>query len=198
MEIKTSYTRIFKPVGDFILALIVLILMSPVLLLISLILLFHNHAVIFRHTRPGLNGKLFEVYKFTSIPGGDERVPFRFGKFLRRTSLDELPQLFNVLKGEMSFIGPRPLLIEYLDQYTTEQHKRHLVKPGITGWAQVNGRNTVSFGKKLALDVFYVQNLSFVLDIKILLMTVVQVLMWRESDYHDVVIVKSKEISKVG
>jgi len=140
--------------------------------------------VLFKQMRPGLNAKPFYMYKFRTMtnekdeqgnPLSDEQRLTRLGRFLRSTSLDELPELFNVLKGDMSLVGPRPLLMQYLARYTPEQARRHEVKPGITGWAQVNGRNAITWEEKFALDVWYVDNWSLWLDIKILAMTVVKV-----------------------
>lgn len=140
--------------------------------------------VIFKQERPGKDGEIFTMYKFRSMTDGrdkegnllsdEERLP-KFGKLLRSTSLDELPELWNVLKGEMSLVGPRPLLVEYLDRYTEEQKRRHEVKPGITGWAQINGRNAISWDEKFKLDIDYINNHSFIMDIKILLLTVKKV-----------------------
>jgi len=140
--------------------------------------------VLFKQMRPGLNGKPFYMYKFRTMTYerdeqgtllSDELRLTGLGRFLRSTSLDELPELFNILKGDMSLVGPRPLLMQYLDRYTPEQARRHEVKPGITGWAQVNGRNAISWEEKFALDVWYVDNCSLWLDMKILLMTLVKV-----------------------
>ena len=140
--------------------------------------------VIFRQMRPGKNGQPFMIYKFRSLTGDtdaqgnplpDEDRFTRFSNILRRTSLDELPELFNVLKGDMSLVGPRPLLMQYLDRYNREQARRHDIRPGITGWAQVNGRNAISWEEKFKLDVWYVDHHTFLLDIKILLLTLVQV-----------------------
>lgn len=139
----------------------------------------------FTQTRPGLNGKPFNIYKFRTMTNAIDEEGFllpeaerltRFGKWLRATSLDELPELWNVLKGEMSLVGPRPLLMQYLDRYTPEQARRHEVKPGLTGWAQVNGRNAITWEEKFALDVWYVDNCSILLDLKIILMTIIKVI----------------------
>ena len=141
--------------------------------------------ILFRQQRPGLDGKIFDIYKFRTMINEknengellpDEQRLKGIGKFIRSASLDELPQIFNVLKGEMSFVGPRPLLIEYLPLYNERQKKRHNVKPGITGWAQVNGRNAISWEQKFEYDVWYVENQSFWLDIKILWMTFLKVI----------------------
>lgn len=166
---------------DFLVSFLLLVILSPLYLLLSLLVwLFLGWPVIFTQARPGLHGKLFRLYKFRSMRDlrdaqghllPDEQRLTRFGRFLRSSSLDELPELFNVLKGEMSLVGPRPLLVQYLERYTPEQARRHEVRPGITGWAQVNGRNAITWEEKFALDVWYVDHRSFWLDIKILLMT---------------------------
>ncbi|MBS4204807.1 sugar transferase [Lederbergia citrea] len=162
-----------------------ILLLSPIILVTVIIIRQKLGApVIFKQQRPGLYGKPFFVYKFRTMT--DERDDMgnllpdhlrltRFGQILRKLSLDELPQLFNVLKGDISLVGPRPLLMDYLELYTTEQARRHEVRPGITGWAQVNGRNAISWEDKFKLDVWYVDNQSFLLDIKILFMTVIKV-----------------------
>jgi sugar transferase EpsL len=157
-----------------------------VFLLITLMVLIKlNSPVLFRQPRPGLNGKIFIMYKFRTMTNecdknrtllSDEDRLTKFGKFLRSTSLDELPGLWNVLKGDMSLVGPRPLLVEYLPLYSERQSRRHEVKPGVTGWAQVNGRNAISWDEKFDLDVWYVDNQSIWLDIKILWMTVKKVI----------------------
>ena len=170
---------------DFIVSLIALLILWPLILVTAFLIRFKiGKSVLFRQERPGLHGKSFYVYKFrTMTDARDENGEFLpddvrltdFGKFVRKLSLDELPQLWNVLKGDMSFVGPRPLLVEYLPIYNERQAKRHNVLPGITGWAQVNGRNAISWEEKFELDVWYVKNQSFWLDIKILLMTVAKV-----------------------
>ncbi len=178
------YKRHIKRGLDFVLSLILLVVLAPIILLVALLLKCVLGAVLFRQERPGLNERIFTLYKFKTM--SDERdengnlLPdeFRlkpFGKVIRSLSLDELPQLFNVLKGDMSLIGPRPLLVKYLPLYNEAQKHRHDVRPGITGWAQVNGRNDISWEKKFELDLFYVENCSFALDAKIALMTVVRV-----------------------
>ena len=176
----------FKRLMDFIGAVVGLALLAPVMLLIALFICLNmGRPVLFRQFRPGLHGRPFVIYKFRTmkeerdsrgdlLPDGQRLT--RLGRFLRNASLDELPELFNVLKGEMSLVGPRPLLIEYLDRYTPEQARRHEVKPGITGWAQVNGRNAITWEEKFKLDVWYVDNWSLWLDIKILWLTLVRVL----------------------
>ncbi|WP_404466668.1 sugar transferase [Planococcus rifietoensis] len=174
-----------KRLFDFILSLIALIVLSPVILITALLIRSKiGSPIVFKQQRPGLNNKSFQVYKFRSMT--DEKnaegqlLPDNvrltsFGKVMRKLSLDELPQLLNVLKGDMSFVGPRPLLMEYLNLYDERQKKRHNVRPGITGWAQVNGRNAISWEQKFEYDVWYVENQSFWLDIKILFMTVMKV-----------------------
>ncbi|EJB6913279.1 undecaprenyl phosphate N,N'-diacetylbacillosamine 1-phosphate transferase [Campylobacter jejuni] len=179
------YEKVFKRIFDFILALVLLVLFSPVILITALLLKITQGSVIFTQNRPGLDEKIFKIYKFKTM--GDERDEKgellsdelrlkAFGKIVRSLSLDELLQLFNVLKGDMSFVGPRPLLVEYLSFYNEEQKLRHKVRPGITGWAQVNGRNAISWQKKFELDVYYVKNISFLLDLKIMFLTALKVL----------------------
>ncbi len=163
-----------------------LILLSPVLLLLALLVrLFHGTPVLFRQMRPGYRGRPFPLYKFRTMTderGGtgdllpDEARLTRFGRFLRAASLDELPELLNILRGEMSLVGPRPLLMQYLDRYSPEQARRHEALPGLTGWAQVNGRNALTWEDKFRLDVWYVDHWSFWLDIKILFITLWKVL----------------------
>lgn len=181
MKKQNSDRRIqlfLKRLFDIIAAITGLVLLSPLLLFLAAAAqLKIGSPVLFRQQRPGLNGKSFTIYKFRTMDvydskgsplPDDERLP-AFGKFLRSTSLDELPELFNVLKGNMSIVGPRPLMTKYLDRYTHEQARRHQVKPGITGWAQVNGRNAVSWEDKFRLDVWYVDNWSLYIDLKIIL-----------------------------
>lgn len=175
-----------KRLFDFLVALTLLLALSPLILITALLVHIKlGSPVLFSQSRPGLHGKIFKMYKFRSMTSetdeqgnllpDSERLT-SFGKFLRASSLDELPGLWNVLIGHMSLVGPRPLLVEYLPLYSSEQAKRHNVRPGITGWAQVNGRNALTWQKKFALDVWYVEHQSFLLDIKILLLTVVKVL----------------------
>ncbi|WP_419157809.1 sugar transferase [Rossellomorea sp. BNER] len=174
-----------KRLLDFLLALIGIITLLPIILITSILIrLKLGSPIIFKQKRPGLNKTPFFVYKFRTMTDekneNGELLPDNirltsFGKVVRRLSLDELPQLFNVLKGDLSLVGPRPLLMEYLDLYTTEQARRHEVRPGITGWAQVNGRNAISWDEKFKLDVWYIDNQSLLLDIKILWMTVAKV-----------------------
>jgi sugar transferase EpsL len=175
-----------KRVLDIALSLIAIVVFSPLVLVVGLLVrLFLGAPIFFRQTRPGFKGRPFDLYKFRTmtderdVAGNllpDEKRLNRFGRFLRGISLDELPELINVLKGEMSLVGPRPLLVEYLDRYTPEQARRHEVRPGITGWAQVNGRNAISWEQKFALDVWYVDHRTLALDLKILGLTVWQVL----------------------
>lgn len=175
-----------KRLFDFTFALVLIILFSPLILFVTVgILVVMGSPVLFSQQRPGKEGKIFTIYKFrtmnnnTDVNGNllpDEARLKGFGKFIRATSLDELPQLWNVLKGEMSFVGPRPLLTEYLPLYNEMQRRRHDVRPGITGWAQVNGRNTISWEDKFRYDVEYIDNQSFWFDLKILWMTFKKVL----------------------
>lgn len=180
------YKNFFKRFLDFTLALCVLIATSPILLAVSVALHFANKGagIFFTQARPEKNGKIFRVVKFktmtderdaagTLLP--DHQRMTRVGKFLRKSSLDELPQLFNILRGDMAIIGPRPLLPEYLPLYSPEQARRHEIRPGVTGWAQTNGRNAISWKKKFELDVWYVDHVSFALDVKILFLTALKV-----------------------
>jgi len=176
----------FKRLFDFFFSLIIICILFPFLVLVAfLILILMGKPVLFKQERPGLHGKAFYLYKFRTMK--DERdghgnlLPddlrlTPLSRLLRRFSIDELPQLFNVLEGNLSLVGPRPLLMEYLPLYTPEQFRRHNVKPGITGWAQVNGRNAISWDEKFKFDVWYVDNWSVWLDMKILLLTVIKVL----------------------
>lgn len=174
-----------KRTFDFTVSFIALIILSPVILITALLIRSKiGSPVVFKQQRPGINGKPFYVYKFRSMT--DERdesgelLPddvrlTSFGKIIRKLSLDELPQLWNVFKGDMSFVGPRPLLMEYISLYNETQMRRHEVRPGITGWAQVNGRNAITWEKKFEYDVWYVNHQSFLLDMKILIMTIMKV-----------------------
>lgn len=179
------YRWIIKPSLDFIVALVAIVLLAPLLLIVYVILkLKMKNGAIFTQSRPGINGKIFKVSKFKTMLDtrdkkgellpDDQRLT-KLGSLIRKTSLDELPQLFNVLKGDMSFVGPRPLLPEYLPLYSERHARRHDVKPGITGWAQVNGRNALSWNDKFEHDVYYVEHQSFILDLKILFLTVQKV-----------------------
>ena len=189
------YKTIFKRIFDFFAAFLGLIFLSPVFLIVTISLYFVNQRKpFFFQLRPGLNGKIFKIVKFKTMNDkkdaagnllSDEQRLTKIGSFIRKTSLDEIPQLLNVIKGEMSLIGPRPLLPGYLPLYNEIQKRRHEVKPGITGWAQVNGRNAISWQQKFDYDVWYVDNISFLLDVKILIWTVKKVF-------------KSDGISQVG
>ena len=179
------YRRYIKRPMDFILSLIAIIVLSPVFLVVAVLVRVKlGSPIIFKQERPGLNEKIFTLYKFRSMT--DERdengelLPdsvrlTKFGKFLRSTSLDELPELFNILKGDMSIIGPRPLLVQYLPLYDEHQRRRHEVRPGLSGLAQVNGRNAISWEEKFNLDIEYVNNISFILDWKIIFLTIKKV-----------------------
>ena len=180
------YQHFFKRLLDILLSLLAIICLSPLLLVVMVLLYFANEGAggFFFQERPGLKGKLFKVIKFKTMNekrGKDGNLLpdllriTKIGKFVRATSLDELPQLFNVLKGDMALIGPRPLLKQYLPLYSPEQMRRHDVRPGISGWAQVNGRNNLTWGEKFKLDVWYVDHLSAWLDIKIVLLTILKV-----------------------
>jgi undecaprenyl phosphate N,N'-diacetylbacillosamine 1-phosphate transferase len=180
------YCRFLKAVFDRVLAFVLIIVFLPIMIVVSIfIYIAMGRPIFFRQVRPGKNERLFTIYKFRTMSDDkdsegnflpDELRLKGFGKLIRKLSLDELPQLFNVLKGDMSFIGPRPLLTEYLDIYSDRQKRRHDVKPGITGWAQINGRNAISWKKKFELDLWYVENISFMLDLKIFFLTFLKVL----------------------
>lgn len=176
------YQSVVKPLSDRLAAILLLAVMSPIFVLIALLIAITSHGKVwFIQTRPGLNEKPFKLIKFRTMtettdangnPLPDHSRLTLMGKLIRKFSLDELPQLVNVIFGEMSMIGPRPLLMEYLPLYNQVQKKRHLVRPGITGWAQVNGRNTLTWAQKFAYDTWYVEHVSFLLDMKILFLTV--------------------------
>ncbi|MGV9003520.1 sugar transferase [Flavobacterium sp.] len=180
------YRLFLKRLLDLLVAFIVLILTLPILIVVYIILLKQNKGnVFFFQERPGIHQKAFKIIKFKTMTDAkdidgkllpdNERIT-KAGKIIRKLSIDELPQLFNVLKGDMSLIGPRPLLYKYIPLYSKEQLRRHDVRPGITGWAQVNGRNSISWSKKFELDIFYVDKLSFILDVKILWLTFIKVI----------------------
>lgn len=183
---STFYQKHGKRLFDLALALSALVVLSPLLACIALLVQAKlGSPVLFRQVRPGLGGRPFTIYKFRTmtdahgangelLPDGDRLT--RLGRFLRTASLDELPELFNVVKGDMSIVGPRPLLMQYLDRYTPEQARRHEVKPGLTGWAQIHGRNDISWGEKFRMDVWYVDHYSLGLDLKIVLVTIRKVL----------------------
>ena len=191
MVYKTFGKRFF----DMLFSMLLIVFLSTIMLTVLLILIFARHKpILFVQKRPGYKERIFKLYKFATMRNSvdsngnllaDEQRITTLGNWLRKTSLDELPQLFNVFKGDMSFVGPRPLLIEYLDKYNNEQKRRHTIKPGITGYAQVNGRNNISWQKKFELDIYYIDNYCLILDIRILLLTIFKV-------------VKYKNISKEG
>ncbi len=175
-----------KRFSDLLFSLIAGLFFLPLILIISIIILvFMGKPILFIQVRPGFQGKSFRIYKFRTMKSAvdqsgtllpDDKRLTAVGKILRRFSFDELPQLFNIIKGDLSFVGPRPLLMEYLPRYTPEQARRHQVKPGVTGWAQVNGRNAISWEEKFKLDVWYVDHRNFVLDMKILWCTILKVI----------------------
>lgn len=187
------YKNFFKRVIDFTIVFIALLIIWPFLAIITIWLHFANKGAgaFFYHERPGKDGKLFKVIKFKSMTDekdsdgnllpNEQRIT-KVGKFIRKTSLDELPQLFNVLKGDMSLIGPRPLVVRYLDLYTPEQARRHEVRPGITGWAQCHGRNSISWTEKFKLDVWYVDHCSLWVDIQVIFITIKNVLLRKDID----------------
>ena len=180
------YRVVIKPIIDFIVALFGLLLLSPLFLLVTFFLFVVNDGKpFFFQLRPGKNGKIFKIVKFktmndkkdaTGVLLSDSERLTKIGSFVRKTSLDELPQLLNVVKGDMSLIGPRPLLTQYMHLYSDFQNRRHEVRPGITGWAQVNGRNAISWDKKFEFDVWYVEHISFALDLKIFFKTILKVI----------------------
>ena len=176
------YKNFFKRFFDIILSLIAIIILSPVYLIISiLVLIFMGWPILFKQPRPGKNEKIFNMYKFRTMTNkkdkdgnllpDEQRLP-KFGRFLRKTSLDELPEMFCILTGTMSFIGPRPLLVEYLPYYTIEEHHRHDVRPGLTGLAQANGRNLVNWNDRFKMDLEYVNNVSLKMDLSIVIKTI--------------------------
>lgn len=181
------YNILFKPLFDFVFSLFGLILLSPLFIFVTIALFFANSGKpFFFQPRPGKNGQLFKIIKFKTMNDkkdlegnllSDGQRLTKIGKFVRKTSIDEIPQLINVVKGDMSIIGPRPLLPEYLPLYNENQKRRHEVKSGITGWAQVNGRNAISWQQKFEFDVWYVDNISFLLDLKIVFLTLKKVFM---------------------
>ena len=183
---QSVYVSFIKPLTDFVFSFLVFLVLSPVFIIVVILLVFANSGKpFFFQNRPGKEGKVFKVIKFKTMNDrkdkNGELLPdanrlTAIGSFIRKTSLDELPQMLNVIKGDMSIVGPRPLLTEYLPLYDSTQMTRHNVRPGITGWAQVNGRNTISWKQKFEYDVWYVNNISFALDFKILLLTVQNVI----------------------
>jgi len=186
MQVMLNKTPTIKRILDFVLSIIIMLVCLPVMLIVGLIIfLTEGKPIFFFHERPGKDGQPFKLIKFRSmrnardaegnlLPDG-ERIT-NFGNFIRKTSIDELPELINVLRGEMSLVGPRPLLMQYVDRYSPQQFRRHEVLPGITGWAQVNGRNAISWNEKFMLDIWYIDHWSVWLDIKILLLTVWKVI----------------------
>ncbi|MFD2639175.1 sugar transferase [Piscibacillus salipiscarius] len=183
--IRKLYSSLFKRILDFTIAIIITLFLSPLLILLAILIKTKiGSPVIFKQQRPGLNETIFTMYKFRTmtneVDDNGELLPddirlTKFGKILRSTSLDELPELFNILKGDMSIVGPRPLLVEYLNLYNDYQRRRHEVRPGLTGLAQVNGRNSLGWQEKFKLDVQYVDQVSLILDIKIMILTVLKV-----------------------
>ena len=188
------YRNFFKPVLGFLIALVALVCLSPLLIVVMVWLHFANKGagVFFLQERPGKDGKIFKIIKFKTMTDerdadgnllpNDQRIT-KVGSLIRKTSIDELPQLFNIIKGDMSLIGPRPLMPRYLELYSKEQMRRHNVRPGITGWAQVNGRNNITWTKKFELDVWYVDHISIALDIKIIYMSIMNVLKRKDIEY---------------
>ena len=187
------YAKCFKRVLDFSLSLTALLFLSPVMLVLTVVgAIVMKGNPFFTQLRPGKDEKIFKLVKFRSMTMAkdaegnllpDEKRLTKYGKFLRSTSLDELPELWNILKGDMSIVGPRPLLVQYLDYYTATEHRRHEVRPGLTGWAQVNGRNSVNWEQRFRYDVHYVENVSFLFDIRILFRTVQAV--FRRDGVHE-------------
>lgn len=189
------YNRYFKRILDFLISLTALMIIWPILLLVTILLTICNKGAgaFFFQERPGLNGKIFKIIKFKTMTDEqdsegnllpDEKRLTRVGKFVRSTSIDELPQLWNVLVGDMALIGPRPLLVQYLPLYSKEQVRRHEVRPGITGWAQCHGRNAITWTKKFEYDVWYVDHCSLLTDLKVILITIKKVLV-RDGISHD-------------
>ena len=186
MKRNGKSTPLIKRVFDVLFSLITVVILSPVLIVVSIVLVISDgFPVLFTQTRPGKNGSPFKLHKFRTMKvvrnkndelSADGNRITKFGNILRITSLDELPELFNVLKGEMSIVGPRPLLMQYLGRYSDEQSRRHEVLPGITGWAQINGRNAISWEEKFQLDVWYVDHWTFQLDFRIILQTIWKVI----------------------
>lgn len=202
------YKKFIKRPMDFILSLIAIIVLSPVLLIVAILVRINlGSPVLFKQKRPGINEKIFKMYKFKTMTDekdeAGELLPDsvrlkRFGRFLRSTSLDELPELFNILKGDMSIIGPRPLLVQYLPLYNDHQKRRHEVRPGLSGLAQVNGRNAISWEDKFNLDVEYVDNVSFFSDWKIIFLTIKKVFVKEGINSETAATMEYFEGSKVG
>ena len=179
------YEKFFKRLFDVVFSFLALLILSPILLIIAILVRINlGSPILFKQERPGKNEKIFKLYKFRTMTDergkngkllSDEKRLTRFGRILRLSSLDELPELFNILKGDMSFVGPRPLAKQYLPYYNKKEHHRHDVRPGLTGWAQVNGRNNISWEKKFSLDLDYIDSISFLFDFKIILLTIKKV-----------------------
>jgi len=186
MQVMLNKTPTIKRILDFVLSIIIMLVCLPVMLIVGLIIfLTEGRPIFFFHERPGKDGQPFKLIKFRSMRNArdaegnllpDGKRITNFGNFIRKTSIDELPEFINVLRGEMSLVGPRPLLMQYVDRYSQQQFRRHEVLPGITGWAQVNGRNAISWNEKFMLDIWYIDHWSVWLDIKILLLTVWKVI----------------------
>jgi undecaprenyl phosphate N,N'-diacetylbacillosamine 1-phosphate transferase len=182
---RTLYTLFFKRILDILLSVLALLVLFPIMLTVAVLVRTKlGSPVSFKQARPGKDEKIFKLYKFRTMTSAtdskgnllpDSERLTKFGKFIRSTSLDELPSLLNIIKGDMSIVGPRPLLVEYLPLYNDEQKQRHLVKPGLTGWAQINGRNVTSWEQRFTNDVYYVNNMSLLLDMKIVVKTIVKV-----------------------
>ena len=181
------YKKYFKVILDYFFAFVLLLITMPIMLIVAILIKLDDpkNPILFKQDRPGKNARIFTLYKFRTMKIETEKDGkvlndfqriTKLGYYLRKMSIDELPKLINILKGEMSFIGPRPLLVEYLQHYTPYEMRRHDVKPGITGWAQVNGRNAISWEQKFELDIWYIDNVSFKLDLKIIFLTIINVL----------------------
>ena len=202
------YRNILKRPMDFILSLIAIIVLSPVFIIVGVLVRFKlGSPVLFKQKRPGMNEKIFTMYKFRTMTGekdeNGELLPdsvrlTKFGRILRSTSLDELPELFNILKGDMSIVGPRPLLIRYLPYYTIDERKRHEVRPGLTGLSQVNGRNLLDWDKRLSLDVEYVKEMTIMLDLRIILRTILKVVKRQDIAVGSQHIMASLDIERKG
>ena len=202
------YRNILKRPMDFILSLIAIIVLSPVFIIVGVLVRFKlGSPVLFKQQRPGMNEKIFTMYKFRTMTGekdeNGELLPdsvrlTKFGRILRSTSLDELPELFNILKGDMSIVGPRPLLIRYLPYYTIDERKRHEVRPGLTGLSQVNGRNLLDWDKRLSLDVEYVKEMTIMLDLRIILRTILKVVKRQDIAVGSQHIMASLDIERKG
>lgn len=196
-----------KRVFDFLVSLISLILLTIPIIVVAIIIKINiGSPILFKQQRPGFNGKPFYIYKFRTMTNetdengillSNEKRITKSGKVIRKLSLDELPQLFNVLKGDISLVGPRPLLMDYLNLYTEEQARRHEVRPGITGWAQINGRNNISWEERFKLDVWYVDNRSFLIDIKILFLTIIKVFKRADINPEDKEFIEKFEGTKI-